>query len=127
MTPIAHKLNAYSRLHKLYSLLIHVVFIRVWLSNIRLLSFVEIKAVRQRALVRAVVMSKKKKEKDGASSLAPKDVTKGTSKQKNDGKDDRLLKKGSVVLAGNKPKKSSPFKPSHGVDKGLMTSTNLVT
>ena len=91
------------------------------------MSFIEIKVVRQRALVKAVVVSKKKKEKDEASSLAPKDVTKGTSKQKNDGKDDRLLKKGSVVLAGNKPKKSSPLKPSHGVGKGLMTSTNLVT
>ena len=44
-------------------------------------------AARQRALVRAVTASKKK-ENDGASLSAPKDVTKVMSKRKNEGKDD---------------------------------------
>ena len=82
---------------------------------------------RQRALVRAVATSKKKKEKDGASLSVPKDVTKGTSKRKNEGKDDHPLKKGQVVPVGDKPKKSLPLKPSHRVGKGLMTSTSPVT
>ena len=67
----------------------------------------------------------KKKEQDGASSSAPKDVTKVTSKRKSEGEDDRPLKK--VVFVGSKLKKSSPFKPSHGVGKDLMTLTGLVT
>ena len=67
----------------------------------------------------------KKKEKDGASSSAPKDVTKVTSKRKSEGEDDRPLKK--VVPVGGKLKKSSPLKPSHGVGKDLMTLTGLVT
>lgn len=83
-------------------------------------------AMRQRALVKAAAASKKKKENDGASSLAPKDVTKVTSKRKSEGKDNRPLKKGPIIPVGNKPKKSSPFKPNHGVGKGLMTSTGPV-
>ena len=78
--------------------------------------------MRQRALVRVAAASKKKKEKDRAPSLAPKDV-----KRKSEGKYDRPLKKGPVVPVGDKLKKSSPLKPSHGVGKGLMTLTGLVT
>ena len=85
-------------------------------------------AARQRALVRATAMSKKKKENDGASSLAPKDVTKGTSKRKNDRKDNCPLKKGPGVLAGDKkPKQPSPPKSSHITGKDLMTKTSPVT
>jgi len=57
----------------------------------------------------------------------PKGVTKGSSKQKSKGKDDRPLKKGPALPAGDKPKKSSPPKPSHGVGKGLMTATGPFT
>ena len=81
----------------------------------------------QRAQVRASVVSKKKKEKDGASLSTPKDITKVTSKRKNEGKDDRPFKRRLAVPEGGKPKKSSPLKPSHGVGKGLMTSTGPVT
>ena len=84
-------------------------------------------ATKHRALVRASVAVHKQKEKEGASSSTPKDVTKGSSKRKSEGKDDRPFKKGPVVPTGDKPKKSSPLKPSHGVGKGLMTSTSLVT
>nr|POF10610.1 hypothetical protein CFP56_23382 [Quercus suber] len=49
------------------------------------------------------------------------------SKRKSEGKDDRTLKKGPTVPTGDKPKKSSPLKPSHRVGKGLMTSTSLIT
>jgi len=47
---------------------------------------------RQRALVLAVAANKKK-EKERASSLTPKDVTKVSSKRKSEGKDDHPLKK----------------------------------
>lgn len=57
-------------------------------------------------MVRATTASKKKKEKDGVSSSTPKYVNKVTSKRKNKKKDDRPLKKGPVVLADGKPKKS---------------------
>ena len=84
-------------------------------------------AARQRALVRAVAASKKKKEKDRASSSAPKDVTKGMSKRKSKGKDYHLLKKGSGIhLSDKKPKQLSPPKPSHGAGKGLMTKTGPI-
>ena len=70
---------------------------------------------------------KKVKGKEGASLLAPKAVGKGAPKRKADGKDDRLSKKVAVTL-GDKPlKKSSPSKPSHGVGKGLMTSSGPIT
>ena len=84
-------------------------------------------ATKHRALVRALAAVRKQKEKEGASLSTPKDVTKGSSKRKSDGKDDRPFKKGPVIPTGDKPKKSSPLKPSHGVGKGLMTSTSLVT
>ena len=84
-------------------------------------------AAKHRALVRALDVVCKQKEKKGASLSAPKDVTKGLSKRKGKGKDDRPFKKGLVFLASNKPKKSSPLKPSYGVRKGLMTLTGFVT
>ena len=84
-------------------------------------------AAKQRALVKASAAACKQKEKVGASSSAPKGVTTGLSKQKNEGKDNRPLKKGSTLPTSDKPKKSSPPKPSHGVVKGLMTATILVT
>ena len=59
--------------------------------------------------------------------MAPKGVSKGSSKRKSEEKDDRPLKKGPVILVGDKQKKSSPPKPSHRVGKGLMTVTGLVT
>ena len=59
--------------------------------------------------------------------MAPKGVSKGLSKRKSEKKDDRPLKKRSVIPVGDKQKKSSPPKPSHGVGKGLMTVTGPVT
>ena len=59
--------------------------------------------------------------------MAPKGISKGSSKRKSEEKDDRPLKKGPVILVGDKQKKSSPPKPSHRVGKGLMTVTGLVT
>ena len=84
-------------------------------------------AMRQRALLRVAIASKKKKEKDGAFSSAPKDATKVMSKRNSEEKDDRPLKKGPVVPVGNKQKKSSPLKPNHGVGKGLMMSIGPIT
>lgn len=63
--------------------------------------FAEMEVAKQRALVRASAVAHKQKEKEGASSLAPKGVTKGSSKQKSEGKDDRPLKKGPTLLAGD--------------------------
>ena len=72
-------------------------------------------------------MACKQKLKEGTFSLAPKGVTKGSSKQKSEGKDDHSLKKGLALPAGDKSKKLSPPKPSHGVGKGLMTATGPFT
>ena len=58
---------------------------------------------------------------------APKVVRKGSSKRKNEGKDDHPLKKGPVIPVGDKQKKSLPPKPSHRAGKGLMTTMGPVT
>lgn len=75
------------------------------MSNSCPLSFIEMKAVRQRALVKVSIVVCKKEEKEkgkeGASSSIPKVVGKGMPKRKAEGKDDRLLKKGTVT-SGNK-------------------------
>ena len=85
-------------------------------------------AARQRALVRALATVCKQREKEGASSSASMGIDKGTSKRKNDGKDDRSLKKGpGVPVVDIQPKQPSPPKPSHGASKGLMMSVGLVT
>ena len=60
---------------------------------------------RQRALVRASAVARKQKEKEGASSSAPKVVIKGSSKRKSEGKDDHPFKKGLVIPMVDKPKK----------------------
>ena len=57
---------------------------------------------------------------------APKGVTKGSSKRKSEGKDDRPPKKIPALPAGDKPKKSLPSKPSHEVGKSLMTATGPI-
>ena len=82
---------------------------------------------RQRALVRASATAYKQKEKEGTSLLASKGITKGLSKRKSKGKDERPLKKGLALPASDKPKKLSPPKPSHGVGKGLMIVTGPIT
>ena len=82
-------------------------------------------AVRQRALVRASAVAHKQKE--GASMSTLKVVGKGSSKRKNEGKDDCPIKKGSIIPIGDKQKKPSPPKPSHGVGKSLMMVTGPVT
>ena len=84
-------------------------------------------AERQRALVRASAAAHKQKEKEGTFSSTPKVVIKGSSKQNSEGKDDCPLKKGPALPIGDKPKKSSPPKPSHGAGKGLMTAIGPVT
>ena len=128
--PAACRLNTYSRWRKLVFLFIYYSFrllLSVCLLNICLLPLVEIEAARQRTLVRASVAALKQKEKERTSSFAPKGVTKGSSKRKNEGKDDRPFKKGLAFPVSDKPKKSLLPKPSHRAGKGLMTTTGLVT
>ena len=98
----------------------------VFLSNFRHFPFVEMEAARQKALVLTSAAAHKK-EKEGASTSAPKVIRKGSLKRKNEGKANRPLKKWSVILVGNKQKKLSPSKPNHGAGKGLMTATGPVT
>ena len=87
-------------------------------------------AARLRAQVRATAARKKEekkgKEKEGASSSAPKAVTKGAAKRKGDGKDDRSSKKASVAPGEKLPMKPSPPQPKHGAGKGLMTTSSPV-
>lgn len=100
----------------------------VYLSNVYLLSLAKMDAGRQRALVRVSATMLKQKEKEGVPTSAPKVVGKGSSKRENEGKDDRPLKKGPIILVGDKQSKnSSPPKPSHGASKGLMTVMSLIT
>ena len=130
LTLVARKLSTYSQWHKFLFLCFFFPFVLIFicLSNVRLLPFAEMEAARQRALVRASVAACKQREKEGASSSASKGIDKGTSKRKNDGKDDRSLKKGpSVPVVDKQPKQPSPFKPSHGASKGLMTSVGPIT
>jgi len=58
-------------------------------------------AGRQRAFVRASATACKQKEEEGASTSALKVVSKGTSKRKNERKEDRPLKKGPGTPAGD--------------------------
>ncbi|KAK9988934.1 hypothetical protein SO802_029173 [Lithocarpus litseifolius] len=62
----------------------------------------------------------------GASSLGLKAVGKGAPKRKANGKDDRPSKKVTVTIGDQSPKKPSPLRPSHGVGKGLRTTSGLV-
>ena len=62
-------------------------------------------AARQRALVRASATTRKQKDKEGASSSAPKGINKGLPKWKSDEKDDRLFKKEPGVPAADKKPK----------------------
>ena len=61
---------------------------------------------------------------EGTSS-ALKTVTK-VSKRKLDGKDDHSSKRATVTPGDVSPKRKSPFKPSHGVGKAVMTSSGLI-
>ena len=84
------------------------------MHNVCLLTFAEMDAARQRALVRVSTTVCKQNEKEGASLSALKGITKGTSKQKSDGKDDHPLKKGLGVPASDKkPKQPSLPKLGH--------------
>ena len=87
---------------------------------------------RQRAQVRVVATRRKEEEKkakgkEGASSLAPKAVRKGAPKGKADGKDNHPSKKVTVTPGDKLPKKPSPPKPSHGVGKGLLTTSGPIS
>ena len=89
-------------------------------------------AVRQRAQVWVVAAWQTKEEEnktkgEGASLLTPKATGKGVPKRKDDGKDDRPLKKVSITLKDKLPKKLSPPKLSHGVGKSLMMTLGPVT
>ena len=101
------------------------------MSNSRLLSFTDMEAARQRALVKALATVRKKEEnekgKEGASSSTPKVVKKGVPKRKAERKDDRPLKKGPITPGNKQPKKLSLSKPSHGDGKGLMMAMGPVT
>ena len=68
---------------------------------------------------------KKAKEAKGGTSSTTKTVIK-VSKRKTDGNDDRTSKKIAVTPGDISLKGKSPFKPSHGAGKGVMTSLGLV-
>ena len=80
---------------------------------------------RARAAAARKKEEKKAKEAEGGTSSSPKTVTK-VLKRKPDGNDDRLSKKAAVTPGDVSPKRKSPLKPSHGVGKGVMTSSGLV-
>ena len=100
----------------------------IYFHNACQLPFAEIDAAKQK--VRAAAARKKEeerkaKEKEGTSSSVPKAISKGSTKRKADGEDDRLPKKVAVTLGDAHPKKSPP-KPGPGMGKGMMTSTSPV-
>ena len=101
--------------------------------NTPYLPFVEMEAARLKVQVRATAARKKKKkegkakENEGASSSALKAVSKGATRRKDDGKDDRMSKNAPVTLGEKLPKKPSPPKPKHGAGKGLMTTSGPVS
>ena len=77
-----------------------------------------------------VAAARKKEERlakgtEEGNSSVPKSVSK-VSKRKTDGDDDHPSKKIVVILGDASPKGKSSLKPSHGVGKGVMTSSDLV-
>ena len=85
-------------------------------------------AAKQR--IRAAATRKKEEARlaqgtEGGNSSVPKSVSK-VSKRKPDGDDDRPSKRTAVTPGDASPKGKSPLKPSHGVGKGIMTSTGPV-
>ena len=88
-------------------------------------------ATKLRAQVRTSAAQQKKKEEDktkgeGASLSALKTVRK-VPKRKSDWKDDRPPKKPAVNVRDKSSKKPTLPKTGHGVGKGLMTTSGLVT
>ena len=80
--------------------------------------------------VRVAAARKKEEAKlakgtEEGTSSALKTVTK-VSKRKLDRKDDHSSKRATVTPGDVSPKRKSPFKPSHGVGKGVMTSSGLI-
>ena len=85
-------------------------------------------AAKQR--IRAAVACKKEEAKlakgtEEGTSSAPKAVSK-VSKRKPDGDDDRPSKRTAVTPSDASSKRKSPFKLSHGMGKGVMTSSGPV-
>ena len=80
---------------------------------------------RVRAAAARKKEEKKAKEIEGGPSSAPKTVSK-VSKRKPDRKDNRPTKKAVVTLGDVPLKRKSPLKSSHGVGKGVMTSSGPV-
>ena len=66
--------------------------------------------------------AKQAKETEEGTSSAPKTVTE-VSKRKPNAKDNRPSKRAVVTLWDVSPKRKSPLKPSHGMGKGVMTSS----
>ena len=80
--------------------------------------------------VRAAAARKKEEAKqakgtDEGTSSAPEIVIK-VSKRKPDGKDDRQSKRAAVTPRDVSSKRKSPIKPSHGLGKGVMTSSGPI-
>ena len=79
--------------------------------------------------IRAAAARKKEerlaKGTEEGNSSVPKSVSK-VSKRKTDGDDDHPSKKIVVTLGDASPKGKSSLKPSHGVGKGVMTSSDPV-
>ena len=76
-------------------------------------------------------MAARKKEErlvkgtEEGNSSVPKSVSK-VSKRKPDGDDDRPSKRTAVTPGDASLKGNSSLKPSHGISKGVMTSSSLV-
>ena len=68
---------------------------------------------------------KRAKEAGGEALSNPKAVTK-VVKRKPDGRDGRPSKMATVTLRDEAIKEKSPLKPSHGVGKGVMTSSGPI-
>ena len=79
--------------------------------------------------IRAAVARKKEerlaKGTEEGNSSAPKSISKA-SKRKSDGDDARPSKKTVVILGDASPKGKSSLKPSHGVGKGVITSSGPI-
>ena len=79
--------------------------------------------------IRAVAVrqneEKRAKEARGEASSTSKAVTKA-AKRKPDGSDGRPSKKATITPGDGAIKEKSPLKPSHGVGKGVMTSSGPI-
>ena len=80
---------------------------------------------RVRAAAARQKEEKRANEVGGQTSSTPKTIAK-PAKRKPDESDDRPSKKAAVTPGDSALKEKSPLKPSHGVGKGVMTSSGPI-